>query len=168
MALPPLVEAEAFEQWLGEPLGDAAAQARAAAVLRAASMLVRRETGRAWLASAGELDDSTPTIDVDDLDVAQTVVKQVAERKWRNPGGVVHETTGPFSARYSEDAGKGLHLTDIEEELLAPYKTTKRSGIWALSTTRGDVETTTTYLEVEYSSGLTPAEPIPWLPREPS
>lgn len=137
MALPPLVTVDDLSDWLGQPIEED--DPRAGAVLRAASTLVRRETGRDWVLEGEEdptLDESEPTIDEDDLEVAQTVVKQVATRVWANPTGVVHETTGPFSARYSEDVAQGLFLTDTEKEMLAAYKTTSRPSLWTLATTR--------------------------------
>lgn len=170
MALPPLVTVADLADWLGESIEYE--DARAGAVLRAASTLVRRETGRSWLTDPEDLtvlDESTPSIDADDLEVAQTVVKQVASRVWVNPTGVVHETTGPFSARYAEDAAQGLHLTATEAEMLSPYKTTARSGLHTIATTREDPvgitdlgiydpATGTVYAEV-----TPPGAPLPFL-----
>ena len=128
MALPPLATVQDLSDWLDQPIDPA--NSRAVAVLSAASSLVRSYTQQDWVDEAGAL--------VEVPDDVVTVVLQVAERKWRNPSGAIHETTGPFSVRYSERSGDGLFLTDTERRMLARYK---RDALWSMSTTRGEVET---------------------------
>lgn len=155
--LPPLVTVVDLGDWLGESIDGA--DARAGAVVRAASTRIRKETGRDWITDdTGEdptLDEATPTIDEDDLEVAQTVVKMVAGRVWRNPAGATQESTGPFSVSWSGDA---FALTETEQEMLSGYRTTGRLGLWTLSTTRGCADLDTTYLPVD-----PPGQPIPYL-----
>lgn len=156
-ALPPLVTVVDLGDWLGQSL--AVDDARAGAVIRAASTLVRRETGRQWVTEVDEddaytLDESVPAITENDLEVAQTVVKKVAARLWWNPAGASSQTTGPFGASWSE---AGLVLTDDEKEMLAGYATSSRPKLWTLPTTRGDC-LETTYIDVE-----PPGAPLPYL-----
>lgn len=136
MALPPLAAVDDLAAWVG----TIADEERAEAVLAAASTLVRSETRRAWLVDGGDLDDDDPAIDTDDLEVARTIVVQAAGRVWRNPGGLIQESTGPFSARFPDWVAEGLRLTDTEKEMLDPYRTVTSPQIWTQSTTRGDVE----------------------------
>lgn len=138
MALPLLATVDDLAAWVGTIA--TADETRAEAVLAAASTLVRSETRRAWVVDGGGLDDSDPTIDDDDLEIARTVVVAAAGRVWRNPGGLIAETTGPFSARFADWVAEGLRLTDTEKEMLGPYRTTTSPQIWTLATTSGDVE----------------------------
>ena len=128
MALPPLATVEQLSDLLEQPIDPD--NPRAVAVLAGASALVRTYTGQDWVDDDGNLTEVP--------DGVVTVVLQVAERKWRNPSGAIHETTGPFSVRYSERSGDGLFLTDTERRMLARYK---RDALWSMSTTRGEVET---------------------------
>jgi hypothetical protein len=163
VALPSLVTVEELASWLGEAIAED--DARATAVLRGASALVRSETGRAWLTAAdpAALDTDTPAIDEDALEVAQLVVKQAAGRLWRNPAGLIQETTGPFSARYAEEAALGLYLTESEKGMLAGYGSGSAStGLWALRTSRsvsGASDIDTEFVDVDPA----PADPLPFL-----
>lgn len=159
MALPPLAEISDLAAWLGEEIDDD--NQRAEALLAAASRLVRAETRREWRTEDDELDDGDPALTTDALEVAQQVTVSVAARMWANPTGVIHETEGPFSARWSEQVAEGLYLTDTEKAMLARYSTQSTSGLWTLATTRGDTPDVET-VAVEYTSGLVPAEPLPW------
>lgn len=156
--LPPLADVSALEDWLGiEPLEGPAAS-RAGAYLAAASNLVRRETGRAWITDEDStLDESSPTIDADDLAVVSAVVVQIVERKWNNPTGVVQQTKGPFSESYGQAAALGLYLTDAEKEQLSAFRTSSKPGLWAMRTSRGDC-LSTTYVDVD-----PPGKPLPVL-----
>ena len=149
--LPALAGTADLEDWLGETL-DVGDVNRAEALLGAASALVRSETAQTWLDANGDL-DTVPA------DVAAVVV-QCAARVWRNPAGVVHETAGPFSARYAEAVAEGLYLTATERAILDRHKPST-SGLWTMATTRQDVETGTTY--VDDDAGV----PIPVIGREP-
>lgn len=165
MALPLLATLPEFQEWLGQDvgLGD-----RAEAVLRGAAALVRRETRRAWVTNDdGDLDDSTPTIDADDLEVARIVVLQIAERKYRNPDGAIQRTTGPFSDRYADEAGLGLYLTESERAMLASYRTNASPSLWTLATTRLSDAADTEYLRTVNAEGDELAQ-IPFDVSEPT
>ena len=163
MSLPAFASIDDLAAWLGQEIDDAS---RADMVLRGASTRVRAFTGRAWMTDVDEFDDADPAIDADDFEVAQTVVLQMAGRVWVNPKGIIHDTTGPYSARWSERVAEGLYLTDEERDMLGRYRTGGRSGLWTLSTTRDDtgscgdlaVYDDTCYVDVVAS------EPFPLLP----
>lgn len=143
MALPPLATVADLEAWIGESILDDATT-RAEGVLGAASTLVRSHTGRSWVDAEGALEVFDEHHD-DIWDALQTVTVQCAGRVWRNPDGSLQPTTGPHSDRYLELLGEGLVLTPTEKSLLGTalgYATGgTQAGLWALSTTRGLLET---------------------------
>lgn len=143
----PYADISDLATWTGETIADD--DARATAVLRAASVLVRTFVGSDVTEAWTEVPD----------DVA-TVVVQVAARVWANPNGAVSQTTGPFTIRYGEEADAGLVLTGAERDLLSPYRA-KVSGLWTLGITRDD-EYLDQYLEVVGQ----PNEPMPFLPAD--
>lgn len=126
---PAFVDVSEFADWLGEKI-DADDQAHAGALLAAASTLVRAAAGRTWVED-GELVDDVP-------DVVGVVVCQSAERKWRNPAGIVQEQTGPFGSSFGSDAARGVYLTDDEKDQVR--SAAGRTGIGTITTTRGNVE----------------------------
>jgi len=161
MALPPLATVDDLAAWVGTI--PQAGEARAEAILAAASLLVRSETRRVWLTEDDDVDDDDPPIDNDDVDVARTVVVQVAQRVWRNPGGLVSETAGPFTDRWADWAAEGLRLTETEKEMLAPYRTAASPKLWTLSTTRGEVpDIASIYVNVAGSDEPLPVSREPW------
>ena len=122
--------------WLGVDEGSVstADTNRAQGYIDAASARVRSEARQTWLNEAGDALEGVP-------DEIPGIVLQVAERKWRNPSGVVHETAGPFSARHSEDIASGIYLTEDEAERLKAYRPSQTGGLYTIRTTRGDLET---------------------------
>lgn len=80
-------------------------------------------------------------------------VKLFADLKAKNfvqhPTGAISETTGPLSERFIEDVVRELdNFTDAEKSMLASYSgdddpltPAEVKGLWALSTTRGPLET---------------------------
>ena len=139
-ALPPLVSVAEFAAWVGESIPDN--DPRALAYLAGASARVRSYTGRTWVDP-----DTKQLLDVPD-DVA-TVVKQVAERKWRNPAGFVQETTGPFTVRYPDRPRDGLYLTEDEQAMLDPYKYNGRRQLWTMRIDGHDDYLDTVFVDVE-------------------
>jgi hypothetical protein len=149
MALPALAAPADLAAWMGQdiPAGDA----RAWAVLSAASALVRAEAGQTWVNNTNDL-TGVP-------DEVAAIVVQVAARVWANPTGAVQWTKGPFSERYSDDAALGLYLTDAEKSALSRYRSAAPSGLGVLSTTRGDDYADTVYVP----TGPPPSGyPFPW------
>lgn len=168
MALPALATVETLAEWLGVTISDDG-EPRAEALLRGASTRVRAYTRRAWL-TAGEdgdaLDTESPEIDDDDLEVARTVVLQVIGRLWHNPKGIIHESTGPFSARWAERVAEGLYLSEEDRGMLDAYRSNASPKLWTLATTRGDIpDTASVYVDTEYPDG-DPGAPIPVFPAD--
>lgn len=108
MALPPLADVADLDAWLPGVaiVGDDDAEARAEAVLSAASAIVRAENGKNWVDENGELLDDIP-------DAVSVLVVQLAARLWANPTGLTQETAGPFSAMHGRST-----LTDDERGVL--------------------------------------------------
>lgn len=151
MALPPLVTVDDLSDWLGETIP--ADDARAGAVLSAASALVRAYTEQEWLSAT----DPT-TVDVPDAVHAVTLA--VAGRAWRRSGDVENttETAGPFSytQRFGGDGG-GLYLTKTEKMMLRAHRVSQ-SSISVLSTTRGETDIDTVYVPAVGTDSV-----FPWL-----
>lgn len=126
MALPPLAT---LEELAAEVDDDAVLTSRRAPRLLArASALVRSFTGQTWVDENGDLVDDVP-------DAVVEVVLAAAARAWRNPSGVVQDTTGPFTVRWSERSAEGIFLTDDERLMLGPWRT---GGLWTQCVTRND------------------------------
>lgn len=156
MALPPLATIDDLTAWLGsEPSNED----RAEAILAAASTLVRSHTGRTWVGADGE-----PNTDLtaDDLEVAKTVVVTVAARVWTNPNGTTQQTAGPYSQSVAAWAALGLELTKTEKNLLAGFATAVRPALWTQSTTRGDHDVASVYVDVVGSDKPLPVSREPW------
>ena len=154
---PPLVTFDDVADRLGDPIDDIDAN-RLDAAIDDASALVRTVARQTWLNDAETAVEDVP-------DAIVTVVANVARRGYRNPLGIVHETEGPFSARYGEDAAQGIYLTDAERELVESFRTT--SGLWSMRTSRDDATSSSVdWWEVEGAEGPTPTEGI--VPREPA
>lgn len=162
MALPTLITADDLANHLGVEFEDDEA-AQVASFLVNASTLVRNETNATYLNEDGtelEFEDALTE------DKVTTVVKQVAARAWTNPDGLVQESSGPFGQSFGREAPKVFYLTDEERALLGK---SNNLGVWALTTTRGDLETArgprdtdVTYLDTVYADGTPNGEPIPW------
>jgi len=136
--MPPLATVQDLSARVGEQLIDSDPQVLY--YLDAASALIRAETGRTWVVS-GDLDPNLPA-------EVRVICVEVAARLWRNPEGVIQETTGPFTQRLPDKFADGLFLTASEKSQLARYRAT-RPGLWSLKTTRDDVFLDTLYLPVE-------------------
>lgn len=143
----PYAEVSDLATWTGEAIADD--DARATAVLRAASVLIRNFIGSDVAETWTDIPDDVSTVAV-----------QVAARVWANPNCAVSQTTGPFTIRYGDEADAGLSLTASERDLLSPYRT-KVTGLWTLGVTRDD-EYLDQYLEVVGQ----PNEPMPFLPAD--
>jgi len=145
MPLPALATLNQFESLLGESLSEAAGS-RALAVLTHASTRVRSYTRNNWVDAEGDL-DGVP-------EVAETVTLMLAHRLWGNPQALKQLTTGPFSSTAS---AVGLELTDDEKAMLDGANTDRPfPGLAVITTTRGDVETSSIYVDVVGSD-----EPLP-------
>lgn len=129
MALPALATVAELANWLGQTIADD--DARAQAVLAAASTLVRGRAHENWVDAEGDLETEIP-------DGIGQVVVMVAARIWGNPTSASDLTTGPFKAAWTH----GFELTDAEADMVdAAIGATTHGGIGVLQTTRGDLET---------------------------
>ena len=149
MASTPFANVAALAAWVGQSI--AANDARANAVLTAASVLVRSHVGASTA-------DAWQTVPAD----VQQVVVQVAARVWFNPQGLVADAVDDYSRRWESGAESGVYLTAAERDMLSPY-TTSHKGLWSLGTTRGD-DYADQYLDVLNPDGSTQTEPMPFLP----
>ncbi len=140
MALPPLVAVTELANWLGETI--ATTDARAAAVVNAASSLVRAYTAQDWL------DETDPTRLGVVPDAVHDVTLAVAGRAWQRSGDVesTSETAGPFgeTKRYVGDGG-ALYLTKTDKLMLNAHRASTAGGIGVLSTTRAESSDTVYY-----------------------
>lgn len=139
------------------PSGIATAdEARADAVIEDASSLVRAEAGKTWVDDGGALTDDLP-------DVVVSVVLAAAKRAFVNPEELESVGLDGHTARFRD-----VYLTKAERRLVR--QAAGRTGLWTQSTTRLDSTSTPdlpdVYVDVVYTDGSTPAEPLPWLPTE--
>ena len=152
MTQPPLVNVDDLAAWIGQDIPTDGAT-RAGAVLSGASALVRGFTGKTWVDTAGNLEEVP--------DVVQTVVLQVAERKWltKNPN-LRTETQGPFAKGYFDSVSAGLYLTDEDKEALSEFQSgSAATGLGTLSMTTGARADSTVYVP----TGPPPSGyPFPW------
>lgn len=146
MSAIPYAEVNDLAAWTGATIADD--DARATAVLKAASVLVRTYVGSDVAEEWGTVPD----------DVA-TVVVQVAARVWFNPQGVIADAIDDYSRRWEESPEAGVYLSPSERDMLSPYRTSAPKGVWTLGTTRDDLYTDE-YLDVVGQ----PNEPMPFLP----
>lgn len=154
---PPLVDVVELATRLGLDLTSDVLP-RLAAIIDDASALVRAEAQQTWVDEYGDLEDVP--------DAVATVTLAVARRVYENKLGVTSETTGPFTIRYSDQAGEGLYLTEQEKELLARYRPSPSPGVWTLPTTRTEVEGASTIRQFDAADDVD-AELGPIPTREP-
>lgn len=136
MGRPAFAQVEDLERLLGQDIGTSALRDQAEARLEQASELVRAFADADWLN-----DDETA---VEGLPGAiPGVVAGIVERASRNPEGAVQEsqTTGPFSVSrsFGADAAARLYLTKGDK--LVIRRSVGVGGIGVISTTRGQIET---------------------------
>jgi hypothetical protein len=144
--VPPLITVEALGRWVREPIGDDERD-YATVLLEAVSSYVRESTGQEWLNA-----DKTAVAAVPQS--IRTVVMQMAGRIWRNAEGVIQDTTGPFTSRWSEKIAEGLYFTPAEEAIVDRQKAAKRSGLYTLPVTMGEVGVDELRAEVDpYNEG---------------
>jgi hypothetical protein len=125
----PLAGVEELADWIGEPIPENSAEAkRAALALRAASALVREESGRTWLDDAGVLVANVP-------DNAVMVTLYCAGRVFDNReaqirGGIDDASDGWLVQE------SGAYLTASERQQLSGLKGSSNRGIGTVATTR--------------------------------
>lgn len=118
--------------WLGETITDGSTEAkRAAMCLRAASALVRKESGRTWLTDAGTLVDPLP-------EDVKMVTLYCASRVFDNRNAQTRGGVDDYSEGWKVDES-GAYLTVSERKLLAPFRAAVAGGLGVVSTTRREV-----------------------------
>lgn len=128
----PLASTDELGDWLGEAITDPSDLSRAGLVLRFASALVRRETGKSWLDESGELVNDLP-------DAVAMVTLASAGRAYTNPSGWTEEQIDDWRGRRDSDAESGVYLTASEKSLLAEYSGSAYAGLGTVPTERGDI-----------------------------
>lgn len=126
--------------FIGEPIDAATAEGkRAVWCLRAASALVRKESGRTWLQDGGDLVDPLPE------DVI-TVTLYCASRVFDNRNAQTRGGLDDYSESWKVDES-GAYLTASEKKMLTPFQQSGIAGMGTVATTR---------LTHEPTSGLVP------------
>lgn len=124
-----LASVQELADWLGEPIVEGTAEGkRAAMCLRAASALVRKESGRTWLTEAGTLEPTVP----DDVTM---VTLYVASRVFDNRNAQTRGGIDDYQEGWKVDEA-GAYLTPSERRTLAPYRAAAAGGLGVVSTTR--------------------------------
>jgi len=130
---PALAGVSELSDWLGEPITDGSAEAkRAAMCLRAASVLVRKESGRTWVGEDGKLVDPLP-------DDAVMVTLYCAGRIFENREGQTRGGVDEYQEGWKVDEA-GAYLTASEKRQLTQFKPA-RLGLATIGTTRGNIGT---------------------------
>lgn len=133
--LPLLATVEELSDHIGEPIETGSLDAkRAEGALRAASSLVRHESGdRKWLDP-----DNPEQVNPDFPEELWIVVLDSASRKYLNPEGFEQEREDNwYGSRKVQEAG--VYLTASELAIVAPYAGTKHGGLRTIATTREDI-----------------------------
>lgn len=128
-----LATVEELSDWLGESIDVGSAEGRRAAMcLRAASALVRKESGRTWLTEDGVLVDPLP-------DDVRMVTLYSASRVFDNRNAQTRGGLDDYNESWKVDES-GAYLTASERRQLAALRG-GRPGLSTVGTTRIDVET---------------------------
>ena len=117
--------------WIGEPITNGSVEfKRAELCLRIASALVRRESGRTWLAENGTLTDPVP-------EDAVMVTLYCAGRVYDNREAQTRGSIDDYDGTWKVDES-GAYLTASEKRMLAPFKSNGTGGLGVIATTRGE------------------------------
>lgn len=130
MAVVTLASADDLAEWLGESFAaDSPEGKRAVWCLRAASALVRKESGRTWLTETGQLVSPLP----DDL---VTVTLYVASRVFDNREAQTRGGLDDWSEGWKVEES-GAYLTESERRTVSSYRK-GMGGLGVVATSRGD------------------------------
>ncbi|MFF1540490.1 hypothetical protein ACFVWL_10440 [Microbacterium sp. NPDC058269] len=145
-----LASVEQLADWIGESIPDNSAEERRAAMcLRAASALVRKESGRTWLSDTGELVDPLPE------DVIM-VTLYCASRVFDNREAQIRGGIDDFTEGWKVDEA-GAYLTASEKRMLAPFREAGSGGLAVVSTTRRETPAVSGWVPTD-----TPDVFFPW------
>lgn len=123
-----LATVQELSDWIGEPIPANSAEAkRAALCLRAASALVRKESGRTWLQD-NELVADLP-------DEVRMVTLYAASRVYDNRNAQTQGGIDDWQEGWKVDES-GAYLTASERRQLSAYRSTGLGGLATVATTR--------------------------------
>lgn len=124
-----LATVEELADWLGETIDVSSVEGRRAAMcLRAASALVRKESGRTWTSETGEVAFVVP-------EEVKMVTLYCAGRIFDNPNAQTRGGLDDLQEGWKVDEA-GAYLTASERRLLAPFRAVSFGGLGVVSTTR--------------------------------
>lgn len=125
-----LAGVDELADWIGEAIvSDSSEGKRAVMCLRLASALVRKESGRTWLAEDGEtLLHPVP-------EEAVTVTLYCASRVFDNRNAQTRGGVDDYNEAWKVDES-GAYLTVSEKRLLSAFKPSGFGGLGTVSTTR--------------------------------
>lgn len=131
-----LATVDDLADWIGETIPLSSVEERRAAMcLRAASALVRKESGRTWLEETGELVDPLP-------EDVKMVTLYCASRVFDNRNAQTRGGIDDYTEGWKVDEA-GAYLTASEKRMLAPFRETGSSGLAVVSTTRRETPSAT-------------------------
>lgn len=145
-----LATVDDLADWIGETIPLSSTEERRATMcLRAASALVRKESGRTWLTESGELVNPLPE------DVTM-VTLYCASRVFDNRNAQTRGGIDDYTEGWKVDEA-GAYLTASEKRMLSPFRESGSTGLAVVSTTRR---------EAPVVSGLVPTDTpdvyFPW------
>lgn len=115
--------------WLGETIPANSGEAkRAALCLRAASALVRKESGRTWLQDSGELAADLP-------EDVKMITLYCASRVFDNRNAQTQGGIDDYQEGWKVDES-GVYLTATERRTLSSFRSASFGGLGSVSTTR--------------------------------
>lgn len=145
-----LATVEELADWLGEAIiADSVEAKRAAMCLRAASALVRKESGRTWLAEDGGLVNPLP-------EDVKMVTLYCASRVFDNRNAQTRGGVDDYTEGWKVDES-GAYLTASERRMLAPFRQAAAGGLGTVSTTRREAPVTSGWVPTP-----TPDVFFPW------
>lgn len=145
-----LASVDDLADWIGESIPDQSAEARRATMcLRAASALVRKESGRTWLTEAGELFDPLP-------EDVKMVTLYCASRVFDNRNAQTRGGIDDYTEGWKVDEA-GAYLTASEKRMLSAFRTTGSTGLGVVSTTRRETPVVSGWVPTD-----TPDVYFPW------
>lgn len=135
--------------WLGEPIDSVSVEGkRAVMCLRAASALVRKESGRTWLTETGDLVADVP-------EDVKMVTLYCASRVFDNRNAQTRGGLDDYQEGWKVDES-GAYLTASEKRLLGVFRSSS-GGLSTVSTTRQEPRTVTGWVPTD-----TPDVFFPW------
>lgn len=145
-----LATVDELADWIGETItGGTPEGKRAAMCLRAASALVRKESGRTWLTETGDLISPLPE------DVTM-VTLYCASRIFDNRNAQTRGGIDDYSEGWKVDEA-GAYLTASERRMLAPFRTSSTGGLGVVATTRREEPPVSGWVPTD-----TPGVVFPW------